>query len=75
VLPFSIIIYSEARRRIDGFRTQWECAYPGAFACLVEDFESLTVHLRFPKEHWKRCRHTNLILVNRPMEAQLAKAA
>ena len=36
-------------------------AYPGAVACLVEDFESLSVHLRFPKEHWKRCRHTNLI--------------
>jgi transposase-like protein len=52
---------AEARRRIDGFRAQWERAYPGAVACLVEDFESLTVHLRFPKEHWKRCRHTNLI--------------
>jgi transposase-like protein len=52
---------AEARRRIDGFRAQWERAYPGAVACLVEDFESLSVHLRFPKEHWKRCRHTNLI--------------
>jgi transposase-like protein len=46
---------------MDGFRAQWERAYPGAVACLVEDFESLSVHLRFPKEHWKRCRHTNLI--------------
>jgi putative transposase len=51
----------QARRRMDGFRAQWERAYPGAVACLVEDFESLTVHLRFPKEHWRRCRHTNLI--------------
>ena len=51
----------EAQRRLDGFRAQWERAYPSAVACLVEDFESLTVHLRFPKEHWKRCRHTNLI--------------
>lgn len=48
----------EARRRMDGFRAQWERAYPSAVACLVEDFESLTVHLRFPAEH---CRHTNLI--------------
>jgi len=46
---------------MDGFRAQWERAYPSAVACLVEDFESLTVHLRFPAEHWKRCRHTNLI--------------
>ncbi|MGA8016038.1 MAG: IS256 family transposase [Candidatus Dormiibacterota bacterium] len=52
---------AEARRRMDGFRAQWERAYPGAVACLAEDFESLAVHLRFPTEHWKRCRHTNLI--------------
>jgi transposase-like protein len=52
---------AEARRRMGVFRVQWERAYPGAVACLVEDFESLTVHLRFPQEHWKRCRHTNLI--------------
>jgi transposase-like protein len=52
---------TEARRRMDGFRAQWERAYPGAVACLAEDFESLTAHLRFPTEHWKRCRHTNLI--------------
>lgn len=52
---------AEARRRLDGFRAQWERAYPSAVACLVEDFESLTVHLHFPREHWKRCRHTNLI--------------
>jgi len=46
-----------------------------AVSCLVEDFESLPVHLRFLAEHWRRVRHTNLILVNRPMEAQLAEAA
>jgi putative transposase len=52
---------AEARRRMDAFRAQWEKAYTGAVACLAEDFESLTVHLRFPAEHWKRCRHTNLV--------------
>ena len=52
---------NEATRRLDAFRAQWERVYPSAVACLVEDFESLTVHLRFPREHWKRCRHTNLI--------------
>ena len=52
---------AEARRRMDSFRAQWEAAYPAAVACLAEDFESLTVHLRFPAEHWRRCRHTNLI--------------
>ena len=33
---------------------------PSAVACLVEDFGPLTVHLRFPTEHWERCRHANL---------------
>ena len=52
---------AEARRRLDGFCAQWQRAYPGAVACLTEDFESLSVHLRFPAEHWRRCRHTNLL--------------
>jgi putative transposase len=65
----------EARRRMDSFRAQWERAYPSAVACLVEDFESLTVHLRFPHEHWKRCRHTNLISVNRLSRLPAARAA
>jgi transposase-like protein len=39
-------------------------AYPAAVACLVDDFASLAVHLRFPAEHWRRIRHTNLISVN-----------
>ena len=59
--PSGQLAVNEATRRLDGFRAQWERAYPSAVACLVEDFESLTVHLRFPAEHWKRCRHTNLI--------------
>lgn len=59
--PPGQLAVNEATRRLDGFRAQWEPAYPSAVACLVEDFESLTVHLRFPREHWKRCRHTNLI--------------
>jgi putative transposase len=52
---------AEARRRRDSFAKQWQQAYPSAVNCLTEDFESLTVHLRFPTEHWRRCRHTNLI--------------
>lgn len=47
--------------RVDGFRANWEKAYPAAVAYLVGDFQSLAVHLRFPAEHWHRVRHTNLI--------------
>lgn len=52
---------AECQHRLDGFRANWEKAYPSAVSCLVEDFASLSVHLRFPKEHWRRVRHTNLI--------------
>ncbi|WP_421846184.1 hypothetical protein [Mycobacterium sp.] len=35
--------------------------YPAAVACLANDFASLSVHLRFPRQHWTRIRHSNLI--------------
>ena len=52
---------AECWRRVDGFRANWEKAYPSAVACLLDDFQSLAVHLLFPAEHWRRVRHTNLI--------------
>lgn len=52
---------AEARRRAQAFATKWKARYPGAVACLVDDLESLTVHLRFPAEHWRRIRHSNFI--------------
>lgn len=29
--------------------------------CLLADRDSLTVYLRFPREHWARIRHSNFI--------------
>ena len=29
--------------------------------CLLADRDSLTVYLRFPREHWPRARHSNFI--------------
>lgn len=52
---------SQARRRADRFVAKWADRYPGATACLTNDFASLVVHLRFPSEHWKRIRHSNFI--------------
>lgn len=46
---------------MDGFRAQWEPAYPKALAGPVEDFESITLHLRFPAEPSRRCRHTYVL--------------
>jgi transposase-like protein len=52
---------AEARRRADGFAATWRRRYPAAVACVLEDLDTLTTHLRFPREHWRRIRHTNLL--------------
>ena len=51
----------EARGRAQRFAAKWKSRYPSGVACLVDDLESLTVHLRFPAEHWRRIRHSNFI--------------
>ena len=52
---------AEAQRRADAFARSWERHYPGAVASVVDDLEALTAHLRCPREHWRRIRHTNLL--------------
>lgn len=47
--------------RIDAFAKRWRDSYPAAVRCLLADRESLTVYLRFPREHWTRVRHSNFI--------------
>jgi putative transposase len=36
-------------------------SYPAAISCLLTGRDSLTVYLRFPREHWNRIRHSNFI--------------
>ena len=50
-----------AQKRIDAFAKRWRDSYPAAVRCLLDDRESLTVYLRFPREHWTRVRHSNFI--------------
>ena len=50
-----------AQARIDVFAKRWRDSYPAAVRCLIDDRESLTVYLRFPREHWNRVRHSNFI--------------
>lgn len=52
---------AEATRRAAEVARRYAKLYPRAVACLEEDFGSLTVHLRFPTEHWRRIRHSNFI--------------
>lgn len=46
---------------IDGFARRYEREFPTAVKCLLTDRQALTAYLRFPAEHWRRIRHTNLI--------------
>jgi putative transposase len=52
---------AEATRRARDFADRYGSLYPKAVACLSDDFASLTVHLRFPRQHWKWIRHSNFI--------------
>ena len=53
------VTYVQAR--IDSFAARWRDAYPAAVRCVLADRDSLTVYLRFPREHWTRVRHSNFI--------------
>jgi transposase-like protein len=48
---------AQARQRAHAFADR----YPAAVACLLATLPELTCFLRFPREHWARIRHTNLI--------------
>jgi transposase-like protein len=50
-----------AQRQAAAFAAKWTGRYPSAVACVTDDLASLTVHLRFPAEHWRRIRHSNFI--------------
>ena len=50
-----------AQQRIDAFAQRWRDSYPAAVRCLLAERDSLTVYLRFPREHWMRIRHSNFI--------------
>lgn len=52
---------SIAQHRIDAFATRWRDSYPAAVRSLLAERDSLTVYLRFPREHWIRVRHSNFI--------------
>jgi transposase-like protein len=49
------------QKRIDTFAARWRDSYPSATRALLADRDSLTVYLRFPREHWTRTRHSNFI--------------
>jgi transposase-like protein len=49
------------QKRIDEFVDRYHKRLPAAVRCLQDDRTALTAYLRFPREHWHRTRHSNLI--------------
>ena len=51
----------EATRELQGIIADYRSAYPSAMAVIETDLPALVTHLRFPFEHRKRIRTTNLL--------------
>ena len=52
---------AEARRGLEAIIADYRAAYPSAMAVIERDLDALAVHLRWPSEHRKRIRTTNLL--------------
>ena len=52
---------AEARRGLEAIIADYRTAYPSAMAVIERDLDALVAHLRWPSEHRKRIRTTNLL--------------
>jgi len=52
---------AEARRGLETLMGDYRSAYPSAMAVIERDLDALVAHLRWPSEHRKRIRSTNLL--------------
>jgi transposase-like protein len=52
---------AEARAGLLALAADYRAAYPSAMAVIERDLDALVCHLRFPAEHRKRIRSTNLL--------------
>jgi putative transposase len=52
---------AEARRGLEAIIADYRAAYPSAMAVIERDLDALVAHLRWPTEHRKRIRSTNLL--------------
>ena len=52
---------ADARRGLEAIIADYRAAYPSAMAVIERDLDALVCHLRWPSEHRKRIRTTNLL--------------
>ncbi|WP_447974102.1 IS256 family transposase [Nitrospira sp. Kam-Ns4a] len=58
---FCAATYEHGLTRGRALIARWRARYPAAMACLEQDLEAGLVYLKFPKEHHKSIRTTNLL--------------
>ena len=52
---------AEAKRGLEAIIADYRAAYPSAMGVIERDLDALVIHLRWPSEHRKRIRTTNLL--------------
>lgn len=58
---FTAATYEQGLKRGRALIARWRARYPAAMECLEQDVEACLVYLKFPKEHHKSLRTTNLL--------------
>jgi putative transposase len=53
--------YEHAKEAVDMFKKAWGSKYPSATECLMTDIEACLTYYKYPYQHWKRIRTTNVI--------------
>jgi transposase-like protein len=52
---------ADGRRGLEAIVADYRAAYPSAMAVITDNLDALVAHLRWPSEHRKRIRSTNLL--------------
>lgn len=53
--------YEHALEAIELFKKNWSRKYPSATECLLNDMEACLTYYKYPYQHWKRIRTTNVV--------------
>jgi len=52
--------YEHALEAVELFKKNWNRKYPSATECLLEDIEACLTYYKYPYQHWRRIRTTNV---------------
>ena len=53
--------YEHAKEAVELFKKNWSRKYPSAVECLLSDIEACLTYYKYPYQHWRRIRTTNVV--------------